>query len=111
MNSSTYQLPFVITESYSVEKDQNMSRANLLAKLAVAPLAIGAFAALKIEEADAAKTAKSAVQYVTHPVGGKQCSACRFFKAGKTAKAAGQCSIVDGSIAPNAYCVAFAAKS
>jgi len=93
-----------------VEKDQNISRGSLLAKLAVAPIAIGAFAALKIEEADAAKTAKSAVQYVTHPVGGHQCSQCRFFKAGKTAKDNGQCSIVDGPIAPNAYCVAFAAK-
>jgi hypothetical protein len=90
--------------------DQNISRGSLLAKLAIAPIAIGAFAALKIEEADAAKTAKSAVQYVTHPVGGHQCSQCRFFKAGKTAKDNGQCSIVDGPIAPNAYCVAFAAK-
>ena len=94
-----------------MDKDQNISRGSLLAKLAIAPLAIGAFAALKIEEADAAKTAKSAVQYVTHPNGGKQCSSCRFFAPGKTAKAAGSCSIVDGSIAPNAYCVAYAAKS
>jgi hypothetical protein len=93
-----------------VEKDQNISRGSLLAKLAIAPIAIGAFAALKIEEADAAKTAKSAVQYVAHPVGGHQCSQCRFFKAGKTAKADGSCSIVDGAIAPTGYCVAFAAK-
>jgi len=94
-----------------VDKHQNISRSSLLAKLAIAPIAIGALAALRAEEADAAKTAKSAVQYVTHPVGGKQCSACRFYKAGKTAKAPGSCSIVDGSILPNAYCVAFAAKS
>jgi hypothetical protein len=101
----------ILTENRNiVEKDQNISRGSLLAKLAVAPIAIGAFAALKIEEADAAKTAKSAVQYVTHPVGGHQCSQCRFFKAGKTAKADGQCSIVDGPISPSAYCVAFAAK-
>jgi hypothetical protein len=89
--------------------NENISRASLLAKLAAVPLAIGALAALQAQEADAA-TAKSAVQYVTHPVGGKQCSSCRFFKPGKTAKAAGACSIVAGSILPNAYCVAYAAK-
>jgi len=95
-----------------VEKEQSISRADLLQKLAIAPLAIGAFAALKVQESEAAaKTAQSAVQYVTHPVGGKKCSGCQFFQAGKTAKANGACKIVAGSISPNGYCVAYAAKS
>ena len=92
-----------------MEDNQKLSRASLLAKLAVAPLAIGALAVIRAEEADAL-TAKSAVQYVEHPVGGKQCSGCKFFKPGKTKTAAGACSIVAGSILPNAYCVAYAAK-
>jgi len=92
-----------------VENEQNISRGSLLAKLAVAPIAIGALAMLRANEAEAG-TPKSAVQYVTHPVGGKQCSGCKFFKAGATPKANGKCSIVDGPIAPNAYCVAYAGK-
>ncbi len=94
-----------------MDNSKNVSRADVLAKLAMAPLAIGALAALQAEASAATKTAKSAVQYVTHPVGGKQCSQCRFFQAGKDAKSAGQCQIVAGAIQPNAYCVAFAAKS
>ncbi len=92
-----------------MDNSKNVSRADVLAKLAMAPLAIGALAALQAEASAATKTAKSAVQYVTHPVGGKQCSQCRFFIAGKGKS--GQCQIVAGSIDPNAYCVAFAAKS
>jgi len=92
------------------DESKKFSRADVLAKLAMAPLAIGAFAALSAESEAASKTAKSAVQYVTHPVGGKQCSTCRFYIAAK-GKGNGQGQIVAGDIAPNAYCVAYAAKS
>ncbi len=92
-----------------MDKEQTLSRGSLLAKLAIAPLAIGALAVLRAEEAEA-KTAPSAVMYVAKSTNGKYCSGCRFFAAGKTATAVGACSIVSGAIAPKGYCVAYAAK-
>jgi len=72
-------------------------------------ITIGAFALLKAQEADAAKTAQSAVMYVNHPSGAKKCSGCKFYIAAK-GKGNGACQIVAGSISPNGYCVAYAAK-
>ena len=94
-------------------QDKNISRGHLLQRLAIAPIAVGALAALRIEADAAAKTPQSAVQYVNHPSGGKKCSGCKFFQAAKTNpdKANGACQIVQGAISPNGYCVAFAAKS
>ena len=96
-----------------MQDNKNISRGDLLQKLAIAPIAIGALAALGTQAEAAAKTAQSAVQYVNHAVGGKKCSQCRFFQAAKSNpdKANGACQIVEGSISPNGYCVAFAAKS
>ncbi len=90
-----------------MDKEQNLSRGSLLAKLAIAPLAIGALAVLRAEEAEA-KTAPSAVMYVAKSTNGKYCKGCRFYQ-GTTTKP-GACSIVSGSIAPGGYCVAYAAK-
>ena len=91
-------------------EEPKMTRISLLQKLAVAPLAIGAFAVLKAQEADAAKTAQSAVMYVNHPNGAKKCSGCKFYIAAKGGKGNGACQIVAGSISPNGYCVAYAPK-
>lgn len=57
------------------------------------------------------KTPKSAVHYQNTPKNGKQCSGCRFFKAGSSASADGTCSIVQGAISPKGWCSAWAAKS
>ncbi len=95
-----------------MKNDNRISRADVLGKLAMAPLAIGALAALR-NEADAAnKSPKKAVKYVDHPVGGKKCDACRFYIAAKhdPMKARGGCQIVQGSISPNGYCVEWAKK-
>ncbi len=97
------------TESKNIVENEKMTRGSLLQKLAVAPIAIGAFALLKAQEADAAKTAQSAVMYVNHPSGSKKCSGCKFYQAAK-GKGNGACQIVAGSISPNGYCVAYAAK-
>ena len=94
-------------------EDQKLTRGDVLAKLAMAPIAIGALAALQVEAEAASKSAKSAVQYVDKSPNGKLCSQCRFYLPAKVAKNAvkGACQIVAGPIAPGGYCVAWAAKS
>ncbi len=90
-----------------MKDDNHISRAEVLGKLAMAPLAIGALAALRTQSEAASKSPQSAVKYVSHPVGGKKCSSCRFYIAAKhdPMKASGACQIVQGSISPNGYCV------
>ena len=88
-------------------KDQ-ISRATLLGKLAAAPLAIGAFAALQgVAEA---KAPQKAVMYQDNPKDGKKCSQCKFYVWNKKdKKAKGGCTQVSGPISPNGYCVVWAA--
>ena len=93
------------------ENLKNLTRADILAKLAMAPLALGVVAALQSEADADSKSAKSAVQYVDKSPNGKLCSQCRFYIPGKSKTAKGQCQIVAGDIAPGGYCVAWAAKS
>ncbi len=92
--------------------DKNVSRSDVLQKLAVAPLAIGALAALRSQADAASKTSQAAVKYVSHPVGGKKCDQCRFYLPAKSdpMKKNGGCKIVAGSISPNGYCIAYAKK-
>lgn len=60
--------------------------------------------------ADASKASKAAMHYQDSPNGNSQCSGCKYFIAGQSASATGSCQIVDGSISPNGYCMAFTAK-
>lgn len=85
--------------------DQKISRKQILAGLIMLP----AFAAVATTAASAGSP-KSAVQYQDKPKDGHACSGCKFFKAGKTAKANGTCSVVSGSISPNGWCVAWSKK-
>lgn len=57
-----------------------------------------------------AKSSKAAVKYQSTPKGTEKCSGCKFFVPGKTASAMGSCTIVNGSISPNGYCVAWTKK-
>jgi len=85
-----------------------MTRGSLLAKLAVAPIAIGALAALQAE-ADA-KVPQIAVLYKDQPKDGKRCDHCKFYIWNKKdKKAKGGCKQVTGAIAPSGYCVLWAA--
>ena len=78
--------------------NKGLSRSEAIGKLVAAPIAIGAFAAL-CAEADAAATVdQKTAAYVTHPVGGKQCSGCLQFEAPSS------CKIVKGKISPKGYC-------
>ena len=58
-----------------------------------------------------AKGSQAQFKYQTKPNGSKKCSNCTFFIAGKTPTANGSCKIVDGTISPNAYCIAYSPKS
>lgn len=91
------------------DNDKTISRAGLIGKLAVAPIAIGALAALRAEAEAAASVDQKTAGYVTHPVGGKKCSTCSLFIPGKGMKA-GSCKLVKGSISPNGYCKFYSAK-
>ncbi len=61
-------------------------------------------------EADAAKGGKAQFKYQSKPKNGQQCSGCRFYEPAKTAAANGACTLVAGSISPNAWCIAYAKK-
>jgi hypothetical protein len=85
--------------------DKALSRSEVIGKLIAAPIAIGAFASL-CAEADAAATIdQKTAAYVTHPVGGKQCSGCMQFVAPSS------CKLVKGTISPKGYCKFWSAKS
>jgi len=60
--------------------------------------------------ADSSKASQASMRYQTSPNGSKQCSGCQFFIPAADPKTNGSCKIVDGSISPNGYCMAFAAK-
>lgn len=93
--------------------DRNISRAGMIERLAVAPIAIGAFAALHAEVEAAATTDQKTAGYVTHPVGGHQCSGCTLFIPAKSnpTKSPGACKLVMGSIQPNGWCKFFSPKA
>jgi High potential iron-sulfur protein len=60
--------------------------------------------------ADSSKASQASMHYQTSPNGNKQCSGCKFFLPGSDPSANGSCQIVDGSISPHGYCIAFTAK-
>jgi hypothetical protein len=93
-------------------QNRKLSRGSLLQKLAAAPLAIGALAALQAEAQAAAvkpgHVPQTAVQYQDHPKNGQQCTQCRFYiNNAKSKSANGYCTQVTGSISPKGWCVAY----
>jgi hypothetical protein len=79
---------------------------------AIKAIVLPAFAAaigVTTTKADA-KSSKGAVKYQDKPKGSQKCAGCKFFIRGKTAKSMGGCQIVDGSISPNGWCVAYTKK-
>ena len=55
---------------------------------------------------EAAKLTKAAAQYQEQPKGNQQCSNCLHFEA-----ESGTCKLVQGSIAPEAWCILWAPSS
>lgn len=58
-----------------------------------------------------AKGSKAQFKYQSTPNNGKKCSTCTLFIPGSSASANGTCKAVDGSISPNGWCIAYAAKT
>jgi High potential iron-sulfur protein len=92
------------------EQQRTLTRGALLSKLAAAPIAIGALAALQAEAEAGTKAgsgSKAALKYQPTPNHGSQCSQCRFYINGKTKTSNGECTQVAGSISPKGWCLAF----
>ena len=87
---------------------QPLSRGAFVKSVVVLP----AFAALLAAPAaaDASKASQAAMHYQNTPNGDMHCSLCRFFIPAQDPKSNGSCQVVDGSISPNGYCMAYSAK-
>jgi hypothetical protein len=55
----------------------------------------------------AAKASKSELMYQDHRHDGKGCGDCKFFSPASSAGDAGQCSVVDGPVKRDGWCLAF----
>jgi hypothetical protein len=100
---------FGATEVIFMSKSSDkLTRGEALRGLVVLPALAGLLASTT--SIAQAKSSKSQVKYQSHPNGTQKCSGCRFFHPGKTASANGTCSIVEGAISPNGWCIAYAAK-
>jgi High potential iron-sulfur protein len=86
-----------------------LSRRTFLGGVLVLPALSGLLAAKAA--ADSQKASQESMHYQTSPNGSKQCSNCNFFIPGSDANSNGTCKIVDGSISPHGYCMAYNAKS
>ncbi|MFN2529233.1 MAG: high-potential iron-sulfur protein [Candidatus Baltobacteraceae bacterium] len=84
-----------------------ISRAEALKGLIVLPLLAAAVAGTA-GQADAGS--KAQFKYQNKPKGSAKCGNCRFFRAPKSHKGNGACSLVSGPISPNGWCIAWAKK-
>ena len=58
----------------------------------------------------AEKASKASLLYQSHPHNGQHCSECKYFTAG-SAPSTGTCTVVEGAVEPNGWCMAFSAKT
>lgn len=86
-----------------------LTRRTFLGSAVVLPALAAAITAAA--SAQGSKASQSSMHYQTSPSNGMHCSLCKFFVPGQDANASGSCQIVDGSISPNGYCIAYTAKS
>lgn len=92
------------------ESSGKMTRGAFVQGVVVLP-ALAAVVAATASPAQAAKGSQAQYKYQTKPNSGKKCSSCTFFIPGKSATANGSCKIVEGTISPNGWCIAYSAKS
>jgi hypothetical protein len=90
------------------ESSRPRSRGTFLTSIVVLPALAGLFGAAA--EADSSKASQASMHYQGTPNGGSHCSLCKFYVPAADGKSDGSCQIVDGSISPNGYCMAFSAK-
>ena len=91
--------------------DRNdMSRRGFFGRaLATGAVAVGAAQILTSGEAQAQKAPKSSVQYQEEPKGDQNCANCQFWIEPEGDSKMGGCQIVQGEIAPEAWCNLWAA--
>ncbi len=107
------QARYAVKETEELKDDNEvLSRSGMIQRLAAAPIAIGAFAALQAEAQAAATTDQKTAAYQNHPNGGKQCSGCALFIPAKSnpMKSPGSCKLVKGTIQPNGWCKFYSPK-
>lgn len=86
-----------------------LKRIAALGVVASAPAWMVSEAAIAAENCNG-QTPKSALKYQDKPHGKQQCDNCLHFCAGPKPSAKGTCEVVKGSIAPQGWCTAWAAK-
>jgi hypothetical protein len=52
-------------------------------------------------------SSQSAVDYQDSPSDGRQCAGCQYYIEDKNGDGMGACAIVEGQVAPEAYCVSY----
>ncbi len=87
----------------------NVTRRTFLEGAIVLPALAAALTG--VAAADASKAPQVQMHYQSTPNGNMHCAICKFFIPGKNAASDGTCQIVDGSISPNGYCMAYTPKS
>lgn len=91
------------------DSPKNMTRKEALGGLVILP-ALAGFVAAGTAAAQA-KSSKSSLKYQDHPdKNGHMCSGCSLFVPGKSKTAMGGCKVVEGSISPKGWCVAYSPK-
>jgi len=94
------------------DHDKRISRIGMIQRLAAAPIAIGAFAALQAEADAAASIDQKTAAYVNHPNKGQECAGCSLYLPAKKdpMKNDGACKLVKGKISPHGWCKFYAPK-
>ena len=92
------------------DRSKKLTRTEFVQGAIVLPALAGLFYA-SAAPARAAKGSKTQYKYQDKPNGSKKCSNCTFYIPGSSPTASGTCKIVDGSISPNGYCIAWSAKT
>jgi hypothetical protein len=98
----------------SEHPQNNQSRRSMLRK-AASMAGLAAVSAVALSRKAVAATygtmAKSAVAYQDKPKGSQRCDNCALYIPGASKTANGHCKAVAGSIAPQAWCSIWSAKS
>lgn len=97
----------------SRDRTFNISRRLVLKKgmLVVAGVAVAGTLLRSPGAAAAGKASKSTMMYMDKPHGNQDCSNCIHFVPGAKKSADGTCTVVEGSISPHGWCVAYGPKS
>jgi hypothetical protein len=93
------------------DSPKKLTRSEFVQSAVVLPALAGLLVAAAAPAQAAPKGSQAQFKYQSKPNGSKKCSNCTFFIQGKTPTANGTCKIVEGTISPNGYCIAYSARS